>query len=759
MARSPAPSCWRFGLQWESCPIMSGPDDEKTVTVALLGNPNTGKSTLFSALCGVRQRIGNYPGVTVEKKTGSLDIDGQPFELIDLPGTYSLAPRSPDEMVAVDVLLGRGDAAAAPDVILCIADANTLERGLYLLSQALELGRPVVLALNKMDLAADAGLALNVGLLRDRLRIPVVPLQAHRGIGLAELKRELKQAVGSEPPPASAPFPDVFGEQVALLAREAGPGGKAPLPRYLIERLLLDIGGYLEQAQPPIADAGLLALVQDARQRLAQAGCPAPAVEAIARYDWVASVLDGAVSRSGQSRVTFSDRVDMVLTHKLWGTLIFVLVMLLVFQSIFVWATPLMDALDVAMGTLSGRLTAAMPEGVLRSLIVDGVVAGVGGVLVFLPQILILFGFIAVLEECGYMARAAYLMDGLMSRIGLSGKSFIPLLSSFACAVPGVMATRAIEDRRDRLVTILIAPLMSCSARLQVYSLLIAAFIPDERYLGGWVRLQGITLLAMYLVGIVVAVLVALVLRRTLLRGETPSFVMELPGYKLPSVRSVAARVGESGWSFVQQAGTLIVAVAVAVWAAAYFPHNPRVEQEVRGRYVEQLQQFDDRTAADWRAEKDALERRIDNEVAAAYMEQSFLGRAGKLVAPLVRPLGWDWRIGCAVIASFPAREVVISTLGVIYQLGGEEDAASPSLRQTLRTATWPGSAQHVFNVPVALSIMVFFALCAQCGATLAVIRRETNSWRWPAFTFVYMTALAYVGALVTYQVGMLFTG
>jgi len=759
---------------------MSGPDDEKTVTVALLGNPNTGKSTLFSALCGVRQRIGNYPGVTVEKKTGSLDIDGQPFELIDLPGTYSLAPRSPDEMVAVDVLLGRGDVAVAPDVVLCIADASTLERGLYLVSQALELGRPVVLALNKMDLAAEAGLALNLGLLRDRLRIPVVPMQAHRGIGLGELKRELQQAVGAEPPSASAPFPDAFGEQVALLAREAGRGGKTPLPRYLIERLLLDVGGYLEHARPPIADAGLLALVQDARQQLAQAGYPAPAVETIARYDWVACVLDGAVSRSGPSRVTFSDRVDMVLTHKLWGTLIFVLVMLLVFQSIFAWATPLMDALDRAMGTLSDRLSAAMPEGVLRSLIVDGVIAGVGGVLVFLPQILILFGFIAMLEECGYMARAAYLMDGLMSRIGLSGKSFIPLLSSFACAVPGVMATRAIENRRDRLVTILIAPLMSCSARLQVYSLLIAAFIPDRRYLDGWVRLQGITLLAVYLIGVVVAIVVALVLRRTLLRGETPSFVMELPSYKLPSVRSVVTRVGESGWSFVQQAGTLIVAVAVVVWAAAYFPHDPRVEQVVRGRYAEQLHQLDARiaaapsglavgarkplqfgarTAADWRAEKDALQRRIDNEVAAAYMEQSFLGRAGKLIAPLVRPLGWDWRIGCAVIASFPAREVVISTLGVIYQLGGEEDAGSPSLRQTLRTATWPGSGQHVFSVPVALSIMVFFALCAQCAATLAVIRRETNSWRWPAFTFVYMTALAYVGGLVTYQVGMLFAG
>jgi ferrous iron transport protein B len=327
-----------------------------------------------------------------------------------------------------------------------------------------------------------------------------------------------------------------------------------------------------------------------------------------------------------------------------------------------------------------------------------------------------------------------------MSRIGLSGKSFIPLLSSFACAIPGVMATRVIENRRDRLVTILIAPLMSCSARLPVYALLIAAFIPDRRWLGGWIGLQGMTMLAMYLVGIVAAVFVALVLKRTLLKGETPPFVMELPSYKLPAVRTVASRVLESGWSFLQRAGTLIVAVSVVVWAAAYFPHDPQIERQIRSRYQGGGQ-------ADF-------EHRVADEVAAAYLEQSFLGRAGKLLVPVVRPLGWDWRIGCAVIASFPAREIVISTLGVVYRLGAEEDESS--LRETLRSATWPGTDRPVFNTPVALSIMVFFALCAQCAATLAVIRRETNSWRWPAFTFAYMTTLAYLGALATYQIGML---
>jgi ferrous iron transport protein B len=732
---------------------MSGSDDDKTITVALLGNPNTGKSTLFSALCGVRQRVGNYPGVTVEKCVGRVEIGGRRFEVIDLPGTYSLAPRSPDEMVAVDLLLGCGGTTTPPDVILCIVDASNLERNLYLVSQLFELGRPVVLALNKIDLAAEHGWALDIGLLRERLGVLLVPTQAPRQLGLEELKQALLDAAGGELPRVAAPFPEAFNREVAALVQQSAQGRRPSLPRYLVERLLLDVGGYLEQAQPPVADPALLTSVQAARQRLAEAGLPAPAVETISRYDWVIAVLDGVQTLAHARPRSWSDRLDAVLTHKFWGMLIFAVLMVLVFQSIFAWAAPLMDLLDRAFGTVGDRIAAAMPEGVLRSLIVDGVIAGVGGVLVFLPQILILFFFISLLEECGYMARAAYLMDRTMSRIGLSGKSFIPLLSSFACAVPGIMATRAIEDRRDRLVTILIAPLMSCSARLQVYSLLIAAFIPDHRYVGGWVRLQAVTLFALYAAGIVAAIVVALVLRRTLLRGRTPSFVMELPGYQVPSPRNVAARVWDSGWSFLQQAGTLIIAVAIVVWAAAYFPHDPRVEQEVRSRYADQLRQFG--ATGEAAAGKAVLEQRIANEVAAAYIEASYLGQAGKLLAPLVRPLGWDWRIGCAVIASFPAREVVIGTLGVIYQLGSDEEAASSSLRETLRTATWPGSQRPVFNVPVALSIMVFFALCAQCAATLAVIRRETNSWRWPAFTFVYMTVLAYLGALVTYQVGM----
>lgn len=746
-----------------------------TTTVALLGNPNVGKSTVFEALSGVRQRVGNYPGVTVEKKIGHVEIDHRQYTLVDLPGTYSLAPRSLDEMVAVDVLLGRRDDVARPDAILCILDASNLQRNLYLLNQALDFQTPAVVALNKMDVAAEQGVTLNVERLRERIGVPVVPMQAHRNVGLDQLKRALAEAPHADPPTHGSPFPEVFQNEVALLEDELAGKSHERLPRYLVERLLLDSGGYLEKADLPGVDAGVMVEVQAARERLSAAGYPVPAVETMVRYDWVASVMDGAVTAPAKYQNTWSDRIDKLLTHRVFGYLIFALLMLIVFQSIFSGAKPIMEGIEQAVGWLCDVTGGLLPEGALQSLVVDGVLAGVGSVLTFLPQILILFCFIAVLEDCGYMARAAYLMDKPMSRIGLSGKSFIPLLSSFACAVPGIMATRVIEDRRDRLVTILVAPLMSCSARLPVYALLIAAFIPKTTYLGGWVDLQGMTMFALYLVGIATAVLVASVLKHTILRGETPSFLMELPGYKVPSLRTVLSRVVQAGWSFVRAAGTLIVAVTVIVWAAGYFPHDERVGQEVRATYAEELAELESRIAEfggrEQRASDDStddgltmlsqqrkeLEREINSEVAASYMEQSILGRAGKLIEPAVRPLGWDWRIGCAVIASFPAREVVIGSLGVIYHLGEGEDERSESLRETLRAATWPGTNRPIFNVPVALSIMVFFALCAQCAATLATIHRETHSWRWPVFTFAYMTTLAYLGALVTYQVAMLF--
>ncbi len=731
--------------------------------VALVGNPNTGKSTLFSALAGVRQHIGNYPGVTVEKKIGRMTFEGTAFELIDLPGTYSLAPRSLDEMVAVDVLLGREDASGAPDAVLCIVDASNLERNLYLVSQVLELGLPTVVALNMTDVARQRGIDIDAAGLAARLGVEVVELQAHRGVGLDRLRSALRAA--ARRPRSVAPsgvFPEVFVDEVRSLEQACRRDGEEPPPRYLVERLLLDTSGYLQGRLFPQPDAQLDAAVREGRARLAAAGLPVPAVEAMSRYDWVGRMLDGLVKRDAVRRDTFTDGVDRLLTHRVWGTLFFALMMVVVFQAVFRGAVPAMDLIGAAVESAAEAVARNMQPGALRSLVVDGILGGVGGVIVFLPQVLVLFFFIGVLEDCGYMARAAYLMDRLMVRVGLSGKSFIPLLSSFACAIPGVMATRVIENRRDRLTTILIAPLMSCSARLPVYTLMIAAFVPDRSF-AGVLSLQGLVMFGMYLVGIIAAVVTALLLKRTLLRGPTPPFVMELPAYKLPSPRTVFFRMIDRGWAFVERAGTLIVAVSIVVWAALYYPHD---EAAVEGPYATRVAELertltalDGATSAAAAAEREAaaaelaeIERHIDGR----YKRESYLGRIGRTIEPVVRPLGWDWRIGTAAIASFPAREVVVATLSILYDVGAdvdvENEADQARLHQALSSAVWDGTDRQVFGLPTALSLMVFFALCAQCAATLAVIRRETNSWRWPAFTFVYMTALAYAAALATFQ-------
>lgn len=748
-----------------------------TITVALIGNPNTGKSTLFNALSGGRVRTGNYPGVTVEKKTGKAAFHGRQFTLIDLPGTYSLAPRSPDEMVAVDVLLGRQANEARPDVVLCIVDASNLERNFYLLSQVLELELPTVVAVNMVDIAESRGLQISLEKLRAQIPVKFVAVQANHGRGIDELKEALANAAEAPPVQIPSPFPEAFQDEVRKLVELASTerGGTRP-PRYLAERMLLDTSGYLER-EKSLSEWGydLGKDLYDARERLLKAGFPVPAVEAMARYQWAAQVLKPVIVRDAERRETFTDQVDRWLTHWFSGTLVFLAVMFILFQAVSLVAEPASWAID-AFNELGAELVAwLLPEGPLQSLLANGVIAGVGGVIVFLPQILTLFLFIAILEDCGYMARAAYLMDKLMSRVGLSGKSFIPLLSSFACAIPGIMAARVIENRRDRLVTILVAPLMSCSARLPVYVLLINAFIP-QKWLLGFISLQGLVMFAMYSLGAIVAIAVAWLLKKTILRGPTPPFVLELPSYKWPGVWIVLHRMLEQGWAFVYRAGTLILAVSIIIWALAYFPHNPQVQDPALLAQEAQLREDAaglQRDIAAYRAEangdkmvsmtaykeqllaeKKAELSKIQNKLGAAYLEDSYLGRMGKTIEPAVKPLGWDWKLGAAAIASFPAREVIVATLGTIYSLGEGEDEESEPLREQLKSAKWAGTERPVYTIPVALSVMVFFALCAQCASTLAIMKRETGSYWWPMFTFFYMTTLAYLGALLTYQVG-----
>jgi ferrous iron transport protein B len=735
----------------------------KPLTAVLVGNPNTGKSTLFNALSGFRALTGNFPGVTVEKKIGRTMCAGRAVDLVDLPGTYSLAPRTLDEMVAVNVLLGRQADIGIPDVVICIVDASNIERNLYLVSQVLDMALPVVLVLNMADVAASRGIEIDERALSQRLGLPVIKTQAHRKRGIERLREAIVAAAVAVPAERPCVFPAPFIAECEGLNERLRQMGIADTPYYLRERLLLDVGGYVEShlsnskrtnsaAVNSAADDLSLYLVK-ARARLAEQGCKVPAAEARLRYEWVRQVLDGLVRKPATRPATFSDKVDSYLTHRLAGMVFFVVLMFTLFQALYAWAAPLMELCRSAqkyVGDFAGDL---LPLGMVHSLLIDGVIGGMGAVLVFLPQIVILFLFIAILEDCGYMARAAFLVDRLMTKVGLSGKSFVPLMSSFACAVPGVMATRVIENRRDRMTTILVAPLMSCSARQPVYFLMATTFFPATAYLGGWIELPGIVMFAMTFLGALVAVPVAWILKKTWFKGETPPFVMELPGYKWPSPRVVFSRVYDRSKAFVQRAGTLILATSVLIWGAGYFPgDHSRVDA-----LQTQIDQLPNAAAGD-REQIVQLEKLTDeqNKLRSALLENSVLGRFGKIIAPAVEPLGWDWRIGVATIASFPAREVIVGTLGTIYSLGGGVKAEDSGLSEAIESATWP-DGRKVYNIPVAVSIMVFFALCAQCASTLMVIKRETNSWWWAAFTFAYMTTLAYLAASAAYQIGKLF--
>ena len=731
----------------------SHPGSTAVASVAVIGNPNTGKTTLFNALTGMNQHVGNYPGVTVERKVGSTQLDATTrIDLIDLPGTYSLAARSPDEMIAVDVLLGQQEGAPKIDAVLAIADASNPERNFYLISQLCELNMPVVVALNMMDVAESKGIQIDVANLSAALGTRVVAICANKGKGIPELRAALKSALNEKTAPMGKlpTFPEPMTAEVDLLASELKTqlaSVKRDVNRLEAMRILVDKGGYAEKRLATLLGDNFHDDLDEHRQRASK--IPLPAEEVRVRYAWVKTVLADALKRPAQPPPTSSDAIDRVLTHWFSGTLIFAALMMLVFQSIFQWADPVMKLISGGFDALGNYIGAHMAEGALKSLICDGVIHGVGGVLVFMPQICILFAFIAILEDCGYMSRAAFLMDRLLSHAGLSGKSFIPMLSSFACAVPGIMATRTIENQRDRLTTILIAPLMSCSARLPVYSIMIAAFIPKTTYLGGWFSLRGLTLFGMYGVGIFVAVPVAWILKKTLLKGETPPFLIELPSYKIPDWRTVMLRVYDRGKAFVWRAGTIILAVSVVVWALSYFPHS----SDVGARFDKQREAVNASTAT--AEEKEKLLSELEMSESGEYLRDSYFGRMGHSVEGVFRPLGWDWRISMAAMASFPAREVVVATLGTIFNLGKDQDEESDSLRSALQNATWDNSTRKLFNVPVALSLMVFFALCSQCAATLATIKRETNTWRWPLFSFTYMTVLAYLGAMLVYQVTM----
>jgi ferrous iron transport protein B len=720
----------------------AGPGNASDPVIAVIGNPNTGKSTLFNALTGLRQKTANYPGVTVERHTGRINLDSRNVTLVDLPGAYSIAAQSPDEMVAIDVLLGHVEDLPRPRAILAVVDATNLRRNLFLVTQLAELGLPMVIGLNMTDLAAAKGIEVDIAALGTGLGAQVVALSAARGTGLDELRSALATAIDAPSPPPLRVLPTVNEAAAELWQRLRAAGSH--LTEYEVERALIDAHGAAERRFELSTGESFHAEMLDLRARLS-AGSSLAAMEATARYGLI-NALIGRTEKRQAPRVTISDRIDRVTNHPVIGSLLFLLVMAMVVQAVFSWAAPLMDLIDGWAVGLGEMVHDALPAGAISSLLVDGVIAGVGGVVIFLPQILILFAFIIVLEDSGYMPRVAFMVDRLMRSVGLSGQSFIPMLSSFACAVPGIMATRVIPERRDRIATILAAPFMTCSARLPIYALLIGAFIPDTRYLGGFINLQGMVLLGLYLLGIVGGILTAMLLKRTALSGPTPSFMIELPPYRLPKLWSVLIRLAERARIFLVRAGTVIFSVAVLIWALVYFPRPAEVAAAYEAERTVLASQPDS-------ADRDRKMQQLDNRLASDYLEQSWLGRAGHFVAPAFAPLGWDWKVSAAVIAGFPAREVVIAVLGTIYSVGDQGEETDSALRAQLTRATHADGSQ-VFSLPMVIGLLIFYAFCLQCAATLAVIYRETNSVGWPVFAWLYMTGLGYAGALLAYQLG-----
>ncbi|MCW5550695.1 MAG: ferrous iron transport protein B [Verrucomicrobiae bacterium] len=758
------------------------PRDARNVYIALTGNPNCGKTTLFNALTGLRAKVGNYAGVTVERKEGKLigAPVGMTIRVLDLPGTYSLSPQSLDEQVSRDVLLNRLPEVPPPHLIVVVVDASNLQRNLYYATQVIELGHPTIIALNMVDIAEANGHQIHTDKLSEILGVPVLPVVASSGQGIKELRDRILATVQSAreiTPRQFCQFPGPFRIEATKLADLLAETFKERRVQATSEALLIlsneralasSAAHYPQRIQDAVAAA---------RHRLDAQGVDWRGAPIEWRYARVAEIQQAVTTELSPPGETTSDRIDRVVTHKLWGTVIFLAIMAVMFQSIFSFAEVPMNWLESGVAWAGDQIGALMPPGDLRDLLVNGVIAGVGAVVVFLPQILLLFFFIGLLEDTGYMARAAFLMDRLMSRVGLHGKSFIPMLSSFACAIPGIMATRTIENPKDRLVTILVAPLMSCSARLPVYTLLIGACIPDrvlgdlnyELNLGftrfnvfGFLGLRGLTMLAMYLLGIVVALLMAWLFKKTLLKGETPMLIMELPPYKRPLLRVVLRHIWDRSKLFLTRAGTVILGISIVLWFLATYPRSSNLEAQYETRRAEITNSFSavslptavGAEANQLAAMQDQLEA-VDKEEAGEKLRRSFAGMAGRAIEPLIAPLGFDWKIGIGIVASFAAREVFVSTMSTVYNVGelDDSDAGLKTLEQTLQEQQHPDGT-YVYTTLTAVTLMVFYVFAMQCVSTVAVVRRETNSWKWPFFQWLYMGVLAWVLAFFTYHGG-----
>jgi ferrous iron transport protein B len=686
-------------------------------TVALIGNPNCGKTTLFNTLTGLRHKVGNYPGVTVEKKEGKFTVGPHDVTILDLPGTYSLSANSPDEQIVSDVLFGKIHGTPIPELVIFVADATNLERNLYLLSQIIDLKIRTVVALNMIDRVNEAGIEIDTEKLQQEFGVAFVPMVASKGFGIEALTAAVERATLNETAIRRWPLPEPVHLEHAELVSLLVNNEKMPEPAaYHEAQLLLSAPGPIN-GNTHTFTSGTLEHISSDHQHLHALGINRYSVFVESRYRWINSVYKKSVKHTAaRRRQTLHDKIDAVLTHPFWGFVIFFALMTLMFQMIFTWANYPMELIGSAFDHLAHSVSSVIPEGDLQSLIASGIIGGVGAVVTFLPQIAFLFLFLGLLEDTGYMSRAAFIMDRVMSKVGLHGKSFIPLLSSFACAIPGIMATRTIESPRDRLVTILVAPFMSCSARLPVFSLLIASFVPNILVLG-YFSLPALVLISMYLLGLTTALLTARLLKSTILKGPTPPLIMELPPYRIPTIRNTVIHMWERSMLFLKNAGTIILGVSVILWFLATYP-------------------------------------KLEEGTSSEKLAYSFVGRAGHMIEPVLTPLGFDWKIGIGIISSLLQREVFVGTLGTIYNIE-HADEESTTLKEQMQKDKDPVTGESTFTLLTAICIMVYYVLAMQCMSTVAVVKRETNGWKWPAIQFAYMTTVAYVGTLITYRVGL----
>ncbi|TZF82214.1 ferrous iron transport protein B [Pedobacter sp. BS3] len=696
--------------------------------VALVGNPNTGKSTLFNALTGLNQKVGNFPGITVDKKTGFCRLsDGRTAEIIDLPGTYSLYPKSKDESIVLEVLTDK-TSRLYPDLVVVLADASNLKRNLLLYTQVADLKIPVIIALNMMDLARKAGTEINVDELSARLGVRIVPICARTKENISGLKEAIQQM-------SAIPL-----QRETIEVEAIAPGLIAKIQNELqVESPYAALQLAHQHENMHYLSARQSDRIEELEQEFSFHSQKAQAAETIARYNFINDVLfDTVKQRTSVIEETISNRIDKVLTHKVWGFIIFFGILFLIFQAIFSWSEYPMSLIEDLFVWLGSTAHAVLPPGVFTDMLVDGVLAGLSGVLVFIPQIAILFAFISILEDTGYMARVTFMMDKIMRKVGLSGKSVVPLIGGLACAVPSIMGTRNIENWKDRIITIMVTPLVSCSARLPIYTLLISLVVPDTR-LWGFVNMQGLALMAMYVLGIVSAILVAWVMKKLIKARERGYFIMELPVYRMPRWSNVGLTMYEKVKTFVVQAGKVIIAISVVLWVlATYGPAKKQQEIEQKYTALQQTNQYP--------------QEELQRMKASDKLENSYAGLLGRAIEPAIKPLGYDWKIGIALITSFAAREVFVGTMATIYSVDSSGDDVV-SVREKMRAATEPDTGRPVFTLATAFSLMVFYAFAMQCMSTLAIVYRETKSLKWPVIQFIYMGVMAYIASLIVYQV------